>query len=348
MKSLKSSLLLIIILVAIGGFMLAQTMPSLFMMMQGPTALDSVDFDGDIEGLYVSGTLSGIYDWYCEESEGTKTVAREYIIDAGDYYYMGMRVMKSDMEESENLLNASYDYLDGKDDGTALTKAQYEVTGTITRMPNDSYELYQEYLDWDNLDAETRQIFLPYYLNVNKAGSTDTGGAVILLIMGLIFVGLGLLFVIWSLTGKYQKKIKQYIANSSNPEGAREKVEYFLENTPEVKGLRYNRDFICGQDNSNTAFGETSKLVWVYQLTTTHKRNFITVGKSYSLMLGFTDGSRQSVSMKNEAITQEHIQTLSDLCPQAIFGYSEELNKLFTKKLPEFLELRYNPLQQRI
>lgn len=342
MKSLKSTLFVIIIMLLIGGFMLSAGLPSVKSAAKGPVAWDSVDFSGDVEGTYVVGTIQGIYDWYCEETENGKTVAREYLIDADDYYYMGLRVMKSDMDAAENLLEASIAYLDGEDDGTSLTKAQYEVKGTITRIPDDSYELYQQYLDWDNMDAETRDMFLPYYLNVNKVGDTDMSGAIMFMVLAVIFLGMGLLFIIWIFTGKYQKSIKNYISRSSNPDAAREKVEYFLANTPEVKGLRYNRDFICGQENGTTAFGETSKLAWAYQLTTTHKRNFITVGKSYSLMLGFADGSRQAVSMKKEAIAQEHLQKLMELCPQAVFGYSEELDKMFRKDLPGFLNMKYN------
>lgn len=344
MKSLKSSLLMIIVMFVIGIALLTQVAQPILKIIKGPVPMEEVDFTGDVDGLYVKVTLSGIYDWYCEETEGsTKLVSREYIIDADDYYYMGMRVMKKDMDPAENLLDASMEYLYGDDtEGTGLEAAQYEVKGTIERMPSDSLKLYHEYLEWDTMDAESQELFLPYYLQVNKAGDTDLGGVAVFGILVVFFLGLGIFFLIRVLCGSGQKRIREYIAKSSNPDAAREKVEYFLNNTPEVNGLRYNHDFICGQDSATTSFGETSKLVWAYQLTTTHKRGLITVGKSYSLMLAFADGSRQSVTMANEECLQKNLQALSELCPQAIFGYSDELDKMFRKEFSKFLSMKYN------
>lgn len=344
MKSLKSSLVMIIVMFAFGIVLLAIAAKPLGMIIKGPVPMEEVDFTGNVEGLYVKVTLSGIYDWYCEETEGsTKLVSREYIIDADDYYYMGMRVMKKDMDAAENLLNASIEYLYGDDtDGTGLEAAQYEVKGTIQVMPSDSLKYYHEYLEWDAMDADSQELFLPYYLQVNKVADTDLGGVVIFVILIAICLGIGIFLLVRALSGSGQKRIREYIAKSSNPDAAREKVEYFLNNTPVVNGLQYNRDFICGPSAAVTVFGETAKLIWAYQLTTTHKRGFITVGKSYSLMLAFADGSRQSVSMKNEECLQKNLQALSELCPQAILGYNNDLDKMFRKEFSKFLSLKYN------
>lgn len=344
MKSLKSSLIMIIAMFCLGIALLGATAKPLWLIIKGPVPIEEVDFTGDVEGLYVKVTLSGIYDWYCEETEGsTKLISREYIIDADDYYYMGMRVMKKDMDAAEKLLDASMEYLYGDDtDGTGLVDAQYEVKGTIQAMPSDSLKYYHEYLEWDTMDADSQELFLPYYLQVNKANDTDLGGVAIFTILIVIFLGIGIFLLTRALSGSGQKRIKEYIAKSSNPDAAREKVEYFLSNTPVVNGLQYNRDFICGPSEAVTVFGETSKLVWAYQLTTTHKRGLITVGKSYSLMLAFTDGSRQSVSMKNEECLQKNLQALSELCPQAILGYNNDLDKMFRKEFTKFLSLKYN------
>lgn len=89
---------------------------------------------------------------------------------------MGMRVMKKDMDAAENLLNASIEYLYGDDtDGTGLEAAQYEVKGAIQVMPSDSLKYYHEYLEWDAMDADSQELFLSYYLQVNKVADTDLG-----------------------------------------------------------------------------------------------------------------------------------------------------------------------------
>jgi hypothetical protein len=69
------------------------------------------------------------------------------------------------------------------------------------------------------------------------------------------------------------------------------------------------------------------------------------VGKSYALMLGFTDGTRQAAGMKNEKIAKDHMQQLSAICPHVVFGYSDDLDKMYRKDMPGFLNLRYNQVQ---
>lgn len=342
MKSLKSLAFLIILFVVIGSFLFPRGLRSLLISFSKPQNLDTIDYSGDIEGMYVEGTLFGIYDWYCEEKEGAKLVSREYLIDAGENYYMGMMVMKKYNEQANALMEASYDYLDGVDDGTALEAAQYTVRGTIEKMPEDSLELYKEYLDWDNMAADEQATFLPYYLAVERIGGLDSASMWAFTGIGGVLYLISLWFIISIFTGRYQKSVKAYIAQSNNQDATREKVESFFSNTQRVNGLLLGRDYFSGQSGAKTIFIESSKLAWVYQMTTTHKRNFVTVGHSYSIKVGFTDGNIVEFSMKNEAAAQEMIEKISTTYPQVIAGYTDELNKLYQKDMTGFLNLRYN------
>lgn len=346
MKSLKSNILIIIILLAVGVWLVAKVSDPLITFLNKPQDLDEIDFSQDLDGVYVTGTVYGIYDWYCETTDDRKTVSREYLIDGGSDYYMGMLVMAKDMDKAETLMNASYDYLDGTDDGTALEAAQYTVKGTIVKMPSDSLDLYQEYLEWDTMSPEDQEVFLPYYLEVDKIKGTAVSGMWTLLVLGIASLAAGIWVLVSVLTGSRQKAIKKYIAQSSNPDMAREKVEGFLTSTPYSHGLKLNRQYICGQNGGTTVFGETSQLVWAYQLTTTHKRNFITVGKSYQLMLCFLDGSRRSINMNSEADVQENLKIIADTCPHTIVGFTDEIDKLFRKDMPGFRALKYDPVIQ--
>lgn len=342
MKSLKSNIIVILILGIIGAWMLLSNVDSFAVYLSKPTDMDDLDYSQDLNGTYVNGTVYGIYDWYCETTEGTKTISREYLIDGGTDYYMGMLVMARDINKAEALMNASYDYLDGVDDGTALAAAQYNVKGTIVKMPYDSLKLYKEYLEWDTMSAEDQGVFLPYYLEVGKIKGTAITGMWILMGLGTLLIVIALWILISCLNGSRQKAIKKYIAQSSSPNMASEKVEGFLSSTPWSRGLKLNRQFICGQNGGTTIFEETSKLLWAYQLTTTHKRNFITVGKTYQLMLCFLDGSRRPINMKNEQDVLENLKMLSETCPHTIVGYTDELDKLFRKDMPGFRALKYD------
>lgn len=343
MKSFKTTLPLSIFLAIIGIMMLAFSVPSVLTAKQEPIPWEDVDFDGDIEGLYVSGTLYGIYDWYCENTENGSVKSKEYIIDADDYYYMGMLVQKKDMDEAEELMEVSWDYLDGIATEDELGEVQYEITGTISPIPTDSLHFYDEYIDWvAESDPSMRDLFLPYYIEVNKAGAFTEGGAWALAIIGAILVAIAVLLIVLALNGFYQNSIKKYISASASPDMTAERIERFFANTKEVNGMCYNTEFVCGQHGSTTVFGETSKIAWVYMHVTKNKSYFITISKTHELVICFADGSRHFISMKNEAATNQHMNRLTELCPQAIFGYTDELNSLFNRSLASFLNLRYN------
>lgn len=294
--------------------------------------------------MYVSATIYGIYGCYCEETSDGNLVAREYVIDADDYYYMGMRAEYGDMDAADELEEASWEYFEDGD-YTKLESYQYEVKGTINSMPSDSLRYYHEALEWSTLTSEEKEMYLPYYLEINTYGTADNGDLIIMGILFTIFFLMGLVPLLMALTGHYQKSIKQYIARSGNPEWTRQKIDAFIENTPEINSLRYNHEFICGQTGPTTTFGETSKLAWAYLQTTNHKRYFITVGHSYALMLGFADGHIQSIETPDEATVRQHLQNFEQFCPQAVLGYSDDLSRLFHNNLYGFLNLRYNQVQ---
>lgn len=346
MKSLKSILFFIILVWGLSAFLGYMAVPSLYThFFTEPVYWDDVDFDGEIEGLYVNGWLYGVYDWYCEEVENNDTISREYLIDADDYYYIAMRAEGEDMAAADALMEISQAFLNEEVGETELGQAQYEITGVIKKIPSDSLEFYYDYLDWYSMDTESQAMFLPYYIDVNNLGRYDIGEATVMTVVAIGCFLVGLIFLLLALTGRYQKHVKKYIANSANPDMTREKIEHFIQNTPEVNGLRYNRDFICGHQGGTTAFGELPKLAWVYLHTVSHKRYFITISKSYSLMLCFADGSVQQAGMKNEAVALGHMEKLSQICPQTIFGYTDELQKMYRNDLNGFLNLRYNQVQ---
>lgn len=306
--------------------------------LKEPVSLDDIDYTGNINGINVTGTVYGIYDWYCEEYDEEDTIAKEYIIDAGDYYFISLRAEYDDMNTADTLLEASTLYLNGEDDGTLLSEAQYEISGVIKSMPEDSKEFYYEYADWCGID---RDIFLPYYIDVNASQSYDVFDVVMSIIIVLLFMGIATTFIVLPLSGHYQKNIKKYIDSCPNQEFATAKVENFLSTVPLMHDMRYNHEFIYGSNEATTIFGETEKLVWAYKHIIKHKYYFITVAKSYALILGFADGTQQMAIVKKEAFADEHLANLEKLCPKTIFGYTEDLNKMYKKDLPKFLSLRY-------
>jgi len=342
MKSLKSVLLYVILFWGMAVVFGVAAFPGLVNSTKAPISWDDVDFSGDIEGLYITGTVYGIYDWYCEETEDDEVISREYLTDADGSYYIALRAEGEDMIAANTLMDATYTYFMGEDDGTLLTENQYEITGVIKKMPSDSLELFYEYIGWDSMDEESRAYFLPYYIDINKIGNYDASGTMIMSIAAGVMFLIGVALLIFTFAGVFQKPVKKYIKNSSNPELATEKVNNFVQTVPEVNGLRYNHEFVCGNNKYLITFGETSKIAWIYKQVVNHKRYFITVSKTYTIVFGFVDGTKQVAVVKNEESADSHIEQLQQLCPYSVFGYTDELDKMFRKDLNQFLNISYN------
>lgn len=349
-KSLKSVLWLVIIAAAGLAVALYFIIPSALKQITGGKDFNELDYTADdLDGTYVSGTLYYIYDWYCQDrgTDGGQVEAREYIIDAGSDYYMGFRVDSAHFDEAEELMNVSYDWSEGNASDDELAAATYEVKGTIRAMPEESRELWDEYWAYYE-DDELTAMTIPYYLELNYVGGTSPQALLIARIGALIAIFFLVFPLVKVFTGGYQSQVKNYIAKSANPDATREKVELFLRGNEYVKGLKMNAQYITGQQGPTTIFADVSTLAWVYQLTTTHKRNGFTTGHTYSLMFGFTDGTRKQLDMSNEENVKYNLQAIADRYPHVIVGFSNDLDNLFRKNIQEFLNLKYRDAMMRV
>lgn len=345
MQSFKAVIFQVLGMSVMAIVMLVLFLPSIKMLKDGPVDMDSLDYQSDLDGTYVTGTIYVVYDYYGDYLRGTQLLSREYIINAGKEDFMGMRVLKADMEPAEKLMGAYEDYLGNGGSTEAVLAAQYEVTGTIRKMPASSQRLYSQYLSTAGVDLEQRKHFLPYYLDVNAVGLTPPLAAFLFLIIAAVCLAVSLFMLVSFFSGRYQREIKKYIANSPNPDTARERVEEFLKSTAHNYGLRCNQEFICGQWGATTIFRETADVVWAYPKTVKRKKGLITVMRSHYLMVGFVNGSLCMIDVKDERAASAQVEKLAALCPRAITGYARELENLFFKDLKGFLDIRYNKVQ---
>lgn len=334
--SLRKALFAIIVMIALGAVCGAFAFPGLITrIFTKPVSWEAVDFDGDIDGLYVRGVLNGIYDYYCEHLTDGRVTQKEYIIDAGEEKYMGIVFSGNNMDKADALMQASQDYLDGKDNGSRLFEMQFEIEGTIRPISKETLKYYYEVVDYDNLSEEAQERFLPYYLKVGEVKGSYASTMYIGVAASVAFLAAAIIYFVFICCGGGQKSIRKYIEGSTNPVAAREKVERFLESTQEVDGVKMSREFICGQNRAKTAFGELEKLAWAY------KR--ITNGVICEIYLRFTDGSRQAVLMKDIKAGERVLERIKEQCPHVFLGYDKHVEEEFDKNREAFLKINYYP-----
>lgn len=359
-KSLQntlSTIIALLILVVLCSFVVV---PALSLWMKGPQDLETVDLSGDIDGLYVTGTATGILGVYRENvSHGRinrgEVLTLEYVMTTDGSHYMGLLTHVTKNENAERLFAATENYLNGRNSDKDLAAAQYTVTGTIKKMTGDRLAQYYESIGWYTMDAETQAMCLPYYLSADAVGVTNKVVTIIFAVVGGICLLLLIFIVGKNITGRYQHSVTQYIRNSKNPAAARERVEKFLSYTPVNNNFQYDNHFICGQDGGYTTFVTTKSVALAYLNTEYTRQNFRLYiadiffhfsrrKPCYSVCLGLSNGTTQSIPVKSKDIAQGHLEAIRNICPQAIVCFSEEnqYEDMFNKNLLGFLNLRYN------
>lgn len=337
-KTLKYNLVFILVLAVVGIVLIGSRISSLFLLLSGKDDLDVMTADEIRPGMYVEGTVWGIYDYYASTTETkngvSSTVSCEYIIPVGEAEYMGMVAPKKYMEDCDALMEESWDYLDGL---TEEITGQFKVTGTITDMDSESLKFYREYLvdyaGYDELSEEEQEAFLPYYLMIGYVGESKFSDVIGLSILGLGLLAAAIALLVWSLTGGGQKALKKYCREN----GAEAKLEQFYQSTAPLHGLRISREFILGE-GLTTLFLPAGELLWAYMQVTTHKKyGVITTGKTYCVMLYTREGKCRQHNVRKEEQAKEILNRINAVLPWVILGYSDELRNAYAKNRAELI-----------
>lgn len=345
-KSLIKSLPLIILFTVIASVFLGLGIYGMVQISRQED-FDNLDFYGEIRGKYVAATVYFVYDYISEEVSDGKVVSRDYLIDAGEDHFMVLRTKGELMSKTDELMEVSQSWNDGTVDDNAVYEKQFPISGTILDLTGERLEFYHDYVYWEELTEEEQEMCLPYVLEADRVGNIGSKTAVYLFpVFGVVFlVGAGV-FVVLAVTGRNQKMVTDYIRSQGNSEMVKARVESFLAAMDPKKALCYNEEYICGQSGAKTIFGKTDDLAWAYTKTITHKQNFITVGRSYYVALGFTDGKIHEIPVKKEAEATAYVQDIEARMPKVVCGYSDELSKMFRRNLSEFRKLKYDTAEQ--
>lgn len=343
-KSIRSSILRILVLVLIIAGLV-------YMVFSGVVSesekiiwnLAEIDYNNEVSGKLVEGRISRVYGQYAEMTENEKVIAKDFLIDIDGNHFMGIRIYESDFDKMEQLIDATYLYINGLLSGEELEENSVEVSGKLYEMSDEVLGVYHEAIEYDLLDEETQEMFLPVYFDTAKVSDADSLLIFFTIVLVLLVVYLAY-FIYKVFSGGYQLSLKKYIEKSANPELAKQKVEDLIENGKSVCDIIYNQDFICIQEGVHTYFWETKDIVWIYKQVTKTKNMGITISTEQGLVLATMGGGRKCIVNGTDAQLIQVIEALQLICPGALIGYSEQLNVLYEKDRQRFLSLKYNQM----
>lgn len=328
-RSLKKALPLMIVLLV--GAVLLLSLSEFWLLLRTPANLHEVP-RRELYGKYVTVEVPYIYACYAytEEYKNDRATGNitscEYVIDANEADYCGLRLPKGLVAKGDALLQESEDYLNYETDEITAT---FTVRGIMKAMPSDSLDFYYETVGFQDMSADQQDLFLPLYLDAWDGVPERT---VVCLIFGLALLVWGLVLLIRILCGSCQKQLRQKAEALSpgSPEYILSHAEQLYAMAPSTAGLRMNASLILLEQGWKQYLYSTGELVWAYPSMTQHRVYGIPTGKSYGLVLKMADGSTRTLTLP-QAKAQEQMQKIQALVPGCALGYSQELEAMYAR-----------------
>lgn len=339
-KSLKSSLVLTIILAAVGIGLAVHFALGTWYVLTGYVSFVDLDPD-EISNQWVALNLEENWGAFADYSETnsdthiTKTISVYYIILSEDDYspdphYMAIEVPVAYESRMDQMAQrGSY--------GNPLF-----LSGRIKKMESDTYQYFKDYMMEGGLtEEEFEQYTLPYYIKVFPNETSENVLTVAAFLFGVLLIALAVFRLVRAMNGSYLKKLKEDIASIGISELS---TESDWNTAVEIcRGIKVGRLFTYYMEGSKPRAIPNTKILWAYQNTTTHRTNGIKTGTTYSVMI-WIDGWKHAANlgMPNETTAQEMLKRLGAQFPWVVVGYSEELRQMYTKNRAQFMQLRYN------
>lgn len=295
------------------------------------------------EGNIVHGRIRAMIGAYGSDDEGSY-----YIIPVGEDKYMGIFLKDKYEDRAIQIINDTYDYLDGKRD--KLSSTSISTRGIIYEMSESEkvyfYEWFTEGGEY-TLD-EIKQYTLPYTYEVISFKDWNTERD----IWVYIFIGVSLFIVVYVLIYMLTKRdlapVKRTIAERGWQE---ERVEADVIAGMQLKDALIGRQYILVCGIWKWQLYSLHDIVWAYQLTHTTEHRLYGIIKTgttvtYAVHYVLRNGKRGGIHVRSEPEAQNILQYLKTTKPHMILGYSDQLN-LLAQNTPSELVRLSNELEMK-
>lgn len=317
--------------------------------------LDYVTAASDIQEGRASITVAYIYDYFMYYTEGYKTepedaVARDYMVETGlglseeeydgEALYVGVELTGKNNKRAYDLMEATWD--DAADINWDRLDV-FRVNGHIKRMDMDEASYLEEYVqemaDAFEMPYDELKAYFPSYILIPNhiTGWYEREYISIFgVVMGVLMVVMGFVNLIQGLFGNPIKSIEEYGKKHNGVEAAKMKAEAVFEKKMPSFGITGDDEMFL-YDNGSKLFVEDSKdIIWAYEHIVTQKTNFVTTGHTYSIKVRTASGKTIDIPCIQENM-HPILSTIHDICPDAVFGFSKEIERVYNKNRIEMI-----------
>lgn len=303
----------------------------------------------EIKSQLVEVDLTANFGYYLEEyEENTKTHRKTttslyYVIWTGDeddvdYRYMSIKIPYSYYKVMEQMAENS---------SNQMYSDPVHFVGKIKKLNKEEYYYFKDYFEdaeWTNEEIEA--LTLPYYIDCYTNPTGEKTVFCLVFFGGIAFIVAGIYRFVKGKTGGFLKKLREDIQISGYSDSYVESDYAAAQKITQMDDIKMGRLMTYYHSGAEYRAIPHNKIMWAYQITTTHRTNGIKTGTSYSVMY-YIDGCKNSTTLgvSNEATALEILRRLDETCPWIVVGFSDEWKKLFNKNRAEFLQLRYNTVE---
>lgn len=283
-----------------------------------------LEFNG---GAYVSKGETNYYTTIVETRDGA------YFISFG-------------VGNNSQIRSAIYDvYKEGPAASVTLYGQIKEMDPQVRRaFENDVQDLVEQIYGVSDFDMD--EVIIPYYIAIFNNKSSYDGIGILMFLGGVLLLILAVVNVCKTASGSVLRKLKNDIAAAGVAESTAE-ADYNAAVSYTKKGdFKIGRQFVYYIRGYVPRAIQSSKLVWAYQITTTHRRNGMKVNTTYSLMIYiYGESGSLNLPMPNDAAVKNILNEIGTRFPWVVTGYTDDLKRMYNKDQAQFLNLRYNTVE---
>lgn len=333
-KVLPTTLVLFIVLLALGLLMLFAAVPGLSAEAEPAAGIDIAD----MEGRFIESEINFIWEPFAfmgdenateEDASEMWYMAAIHPIDTMDDYmtaqYIAIAFSGSAMQKASELYyrtNLAWETWNTNDLGASLP-----VRGVVEKMTGDELQFFNEMLAESGMEAAYTQ---PLVLHDGSVpGGESSFSMWFLAAAGLAFVVWAAVLLIRALNGHYQADLRRWCAASADPVTAEAQLEEFYASAEVLPGnIRVNDRWVLLMEGMYARLLPVEEILWVYTRQIRHRVYFIPVGTSYGLVFVGRDNKRHTVAIRKKEDAAAAIETLFPLLPDTVFGYDQRYEKL--------------------
>ena len=347
-KTLLGNLWCIAVLTLLAVLLGVVFAPGIIKMIVGPAYFEPLDDHEDVlslQGQYFTMDVNTLMDYYAETvvsetGKRDRVSAREYIMPIntpGVTVYVGLELPASKLDDAEAVLEDTARFVNDEDGSYEWDGSYVSVSGTLKPMDEETRLLWEDYFidagfDYDDIGLWDGCTFLPLVLTDGEIDGSKPGVLIIMGILLLLLVALDVWFIVYSLTGGFQKQIRRYIAASADPQGTEQALDRFYDDTAQDGKVRMSRSWLMYDRGRSSWVLAGNDVAWAYQYTVHHKLNgIIPIGKERMVrVFGATEKNAcHDIYVKNDNEAQEILAQMHRNYPDAVIGYSADLERMY-------------------